>query len=157
MSDGFVYDTSVQPDWIDYNGHMQDAYYGLVFSYAVDKVWDAIGIDRAYRDATSCTMYLVEDHKYFLSEVKEAAPLRVETLVLDHTDKMIHLHLSMISAGKISAVCEFMELHVKQTPKPHGAPMPDDVLDHLAARKVQDAQAVSALTHRSRALKIGRR
>ncbi|EEE35651.1 conserved hypothetical protein [Rhodobacteraceae bacterium KLH11] len=31
----------MKPEWIDYNGHMQDAYYGLVFSYAVDAMQDA--------------------------------------------------------------------------------------------------------------------
>lgn len=158
--DGFIYETRVSPDWIDYNGHMQDAYYGLVFSHGVDRVWDAIGIDKAYRDTTGCTLYLVEDHKFFLAEVREGTPLRVETRVIDHSDKMIHLHLSMTADAKLCAVCEFMELHVNQTATPQGTPkatpMPAPVLARLQAAKIRDEGEVAALRHRSRRLQIGR-
>ena len=43
----FTYHTKVQSDWIDYNGHMQDAYYGLVFSHGVDALLEEVGFDRA--------------------------------------------------------------------------------------------------------------
>ena len=78
----FEYTTSVKPEWIDYNGHMQDAFCGLVFSYAVDAFQDWVGFDAAYRTETDCTIYLVEEHKYFLREVKESDPLTVEISVL---------------------------------------------------------------------------
>ena len=38
----FTYHTNVHSDWIDYNGHMQDAYYGLVFSHGVDALQDEV-------------------------------------------------------------------------------------------------------------------
>ncbi|MCV2869292.1 hypothetical protein OEW28_11720 [Defluviimonas sp. WL0002] len=57
MTRTFHYRTSVRPEWIDYNGHMQDAYYGLVFSHAVDAFQDEVGFDAAYRKATGCTTY----------------------------------------------------------------------------------------------------
>jgi acyl-CoA thioester hydrolase len=77
MSETFVYESTVIADWIDYNDHMQDAYYGLIFSYAVDAVQDAIGFDDAYRRRTGCTIYLLDDHKYFLKEVRVGAEHRV--------------------------------------------------------------------------------
>ena len=45
----FEYRKTVLPEWIDYNGHMQDAYYGLVFSKAVDALQDDVGFDQSYR------------------------------------------------------------------------------------------------------------
>ena len=71
----FSFQTTVKPEWIDYNGHMQDAFYGLVFSYAVDALQDDVGFDRKYREETGNTIYLVEEHKFFLNEVKEGDDL----------------------------------------------------------------------------------
>ena len=44
-------DTAIAPEWIDYNGHLRDAYYGLIVSYAIDALMDRIGLDAAYRGA----------------------------------------------------------------------------------------------------------
>lgn len=82
MSRVFHFETEIIEAWIDYNGHMRDSYFGLVFSLAVDAVQDEIGFDEAYRKATGCTIYLLEDHKFFLKEVKLGATVRVETRVL---------------------------------------------------------------------------
>lgn len=150
----FTYDTTVHPDWIDYNGHMRDAYYGLVFSHAGVSLQEQIGIDDAYRARHKCTVYLLEDHKFFLREVHESAALHIEMRVLDVDAKRYHLHLQMISDAQVVAVCEFMELHVAQTPKPHGAPMPDHILKQLQAAKICEAERM-ALAQRSRALSLG--
>ena len=45
MLNQFIFKINVQEEWIDYNNHMQDAYYGLAFSYAVDHLQDAVGFD----------------------------------------------------------------------------------------------------------------
>ena len=81
-----IYETVVCPDWIDYNGHMQDAFYGRVFSHAVDALQDVAGFDHAYREATGGTIYLLEEHKFFLHEVFEGEPLRIEPLIIDVDD-----------------------------------------------------------------------
>jgi len=96
----FLYHTKVKADWIDYNGHMQDAYYGLVFSYAVDAFQDVVGFDAAYRQRTGCTIYLVEEHKYFLKEVKEGDLLEIRIVLLAVTEKLFHLHCQMLSGGQ---------------------------------------------------------
>lgn len=153
MSETFVYETTVIADWIDYNDHMQDAYYGLIFSYAVDAVQDAIGFDEAYRRRTGCTIYLLEDHKYFLKEVRVGAELRVETVVLDCDDKRFHLHLTMLQNGTTVAVSETMELHVNRFPSPRAAPMPEEIAERLAAARVSDPDS---LKFRSRKLRLHR-
>lgn len=152
----FVYETTVSSDWIDYNGHMRDAFYGLVFSYAVDAVQDEIGVDAAYREANHCTIYLVEDHKVYLREVKAGAPLRVETAIVDHNDKLFHLHMTMMSGDDAVCVGEFLELHVTQDGTPRAAPMPADVIARLNVAKLPASEAAE-LPHRSKRIAIERR
>ena len=55
-----LYRAKIQPEWSDYNGHLRDAYYGLVLSYAIDDVMDHVGLDAAYRERTRCTLYTLE-------------------------------------------------------------------------------------------------
>lgn len=148
MSETFIYETTVISDWIDYNGHMQDAYYGLIFSFAVDAVQDAIGFDAAYRKRTGCTIYLLEDHKFFLKEVKIGAELRIETVVLDSDDKRFHLHLTMLHDGTPVAISETMELHVNQHPTPHAEAMPTEIAERLAAARVTDPDALKPRSRR---------
>ncbi|MEM6677187.1 MAG: thioesterase family protein [Pseudomonadota bacterium] len=147
----FIYETVVRPEWIDYNGHMQDAFYGLVFSYAVDALQDAVGFDRFYREGTGCTIYLLEEHKFFLREVFEGDALRVETLVLDVDEKRFHLHLTMRSRGAMVAVAELVEMHVSKHPAPHGVPMPARMRDALERARAP-SETVETLRHRARML-----
>ncbi len=123
----FKYETKVKPEWIDYNGHMQDAFYGLVFSYAVDALQDSVGFDHEYRTRTDCTIYLLEDHRFYLQELYCGDHLRVETRVLDVDDKRFHLQLEMRKNSELVAICEFIELHVCKVPKPKACAMPDEI------------------------------
>lgn len=151
MSETFVYETTVHADWIDYNGHMRDAYYGLIFSFAVDAMQDEIGFDAAYRARTGCTIYLLEEHKFFLKEVKVGAQLRIETTVLGSDDKRFHLYMRMIHDGLDVAIGEVMELHVNQHPTPHATTMPAEIADRLAKAT---EHGHDNLKFRSRALRL---
>src|SRR5262249_2110436 len=57
-----IYQTTILPDWIDYNGHLRDAYYALIVSQASDALMDRVGLDAPYRTRTRCTLYTVEMH-----------------------------------------------------------------------------------------------
>ena len=149
----FEYTTTVKPEWIDYNGHMQDAFYGLVFSYAVDAFQDWVGFDAAYRTKTNCTIYLVEEHKYFLREVKETDPLTVLISVLGVSEKVFHLHCVMQSGGHDVAISELMEMHVCQRPTPKGVPIPQDIAARLNKLIISDKQK-SQVARRARAMRI---
>ena len=149
----FEYTTTVKPEWIDYNGHMQDAFYGLVFSYAVDAFQDWVGFDAAYRTETDCTIYLVEEHKYFLREVKETDPLTVQISVLGVAEKLFHLHCVMQSDGHDVAISELMEMHVCQKPTPKGAPIPHDIVARLNELITSDTKK-SQIARRARAMRI---
>ncbi|WP_170766181.1 thioesterase family protein [Ruegeria lacuscaerulensis] len=147
----FTFETTVKPEWIDYNSHMRDAYYGLVFSLAVDAMQDEVGFDEDYRVRTGCTIYLLEDHKFYLREVTVADHLRIETRILNCDEKRFHLHMQMLNDGDLAAVGEFMELHIRQKPSPHAAPMPDEILQRLQTATLPPDDA-AVLKHRSRSM-----
>lgn len=147
----FRYDTTVHRDWIDYNGHMRDAYYGLVFSLASDAFLESVGITHDYRAETGGTVYLLECHTFYLAEVKVDAPLTVEARVLDVEAKRFLVHMTMLSDGRVRAVNERMELHVQQHPEPHAEPMPEQVKARLEGLRMDDA-AIAALPQRARVM-----
>ena len=64
-----IYRTAIDAAWIDYNGHLRDAYYALILSYATDALMERLGMDAAYRAATGNTLYTVEMHIHYLREV----------------------------------------------------------------------------------------
>ena len=133
-----VYRATIEPDWIDYNGHMRDAYYGLVASYAVDGVMDILGLDAAYRERTHCTLYTLEVHLHYLHEVKSSDDLGVISSVLDFDRKRIQVGCRFI-CSRVSepvATVELMLLHVRQGDKPSVASFPDEVTAKLEALKV---------------------
>lgn len=157
MADHLTYETAVNPDWIDYNGHLREAYYGLVFSYAIDRFMDGIGIDAAYREATRGTLYTLEDHTHYLREVHADARLTVETRVLDCDAKRIHLHQTMTAAGEIRAVYENLQLHVSQAGEtPGAAEMPAAIRERAEALRLP-SEAVAALPRRAGAIGIRRK
>ncbi|MES1937734.1 thioesterase family protein [Salinisphaera hydrothermalis] len=96
--DHIILNTRVAPEWVDYNGHMNDAEYARVFSYAVDAFWEAIGLDEAARDATGVTTFTLESHICFLSECPEAEPLTVKLAILDRDAKRFHLFFALYRA-----------------------------------------------------------
>jgi acyl-CoA thioesterase FadM len=152
------YRARILPDWIDYNGHLRDAYYGLIASYAVDEVMDHLGLDAAYRQTTRCTLYSLELHLHFLHEVKSTDDLTVTTSVLDFDRKRIHAGLKFrcSSVSEPVAIADMMLLHVHQGEKPAAAPFPEAVLSQLGALKLSasDAEAFGPV---SRKIELKRR
>ncbi len=109
-----LYRTQVQAEWIDYNGHMNLAYYVLVFDRATDVLFDRLGIGEAYRRATDRSTFVLEAHLTYEREVKEAEPLRVTTQLIDADRKRLHLFHTMYhgEAGHRLATNEVLTLHV---------------------------------------------
>ena len=108
---------------------MQDAYYGLAFSYAVDHFQDAVGFDENYRSRTGCTIFVVEDHKFYLNEVKLESELVIKTTLLDADKKKFILQSQMFVNDKNVANSEMLQAHVKTIPKPKITEMPQNIYD----------------------------
>lgn len=93
-----------RPEWLDYNGHVRDAYYLLVFSHAVDALMERGGH----------TLYTAELHLRYLREIRQQAELRVEGRLLEHDAKRLRLYLSLHRDEEADAAagCELMLLNV---------------------------------------------
>jgi acyl-CoA thioester hydrolase len=129
-----IYRTRVAPEWIDYNGHVRDAYYGLIASHAVDALMDRIGIDARYREQSHCTLYTVETHIHYLREIGRDDSVEVRARILGADAKRIHALLELVCDGsrEAAATCEMMLLHVCQIPAVRTAPFPGPVAAAIA-------------------------
>jgi acyl-CoA thioester hydrolase len=153
-----LYRTRVDPAWIDYNGHLRDAYYGLIVSYAVDEVMDHLGLDAEYRQRTHCTLYTLEQHIHFLHEVKASDEIAVATTILDFDRKRIHAGCRFTCArlAEPAATVDMMLLHVRQGAAPASAPFPADVAQRLETLKASEASR-EAFGLASRKIELKRR
>jgi acyl-CoA thioester hydrolase len=153
-----IYRARIESGWIDYNGHVRDAYYGLVASHAIDDVMDRLGLDAAYRESTQCTLYTLEMHVHYLHEVKGSDDLGVSSLILDFDRKRIHIgcRFTCSRLNAPVATADLMLLHVHQGEKPGVAPFPDAVLAKLEALKLSPA-AAEAFGPSSRKIELKRR
>jgi acyl-CoA thioester hydrolase len=135
------YQDIVRAEWVDYNGHLRDAFYMLIFSFATDALIDAIGLDDAVRKARGRSIYTLEAHINYLHEIKEGAMVQVQMRVLAHDAKRMHLYLEMFADDSDEPVAagEQMLLHV-DTSGPRAAVFDDDVAARV--RALVDAQAL---------------
>ena len=109
-----TYRTLVQADWVDYNGHLRDAYYLLICSFATDGLMDLIGLDEAGRGRTGHTLYTLECHLNFLAEVKLGVEVQVRTQLLGHDRKRLHIHhvIERCDDGQAVAESEQMLMNI---------------------------------------------
>ncbi|ALJ35509.1 thioesterase-like protein [Azospirillum brasilense] len=105
---------TVRPEWIDYNGHMNVAYYLLAFDHATDAVLDHFEIGKAYAEGEGRSMFAVEAHLTYAREVTEGDGLTFTSLVLGADAKRLHLFHEMRHEedGFLAATAEFVLLHV---------------------------------------------
>jgi len=104
----------VRPEWIDYNGHMNVAYYVLAFDYATDRLYARIGLGKEYMDSTQCSTFTLESHINYLREVRQDDPIKFSGQLLDFDTKRIHWYCEMhqTDEGYHAASIEFITLHV---------------------------------------------
>ncbi|MDR9750699.1 thioesterase family protein [Pseudomonas sp. SZMC_28357] len=124
-----TYQTQIIPNWVDYNGHLRDAFYLLIFSYATDALMDRLGMDSSNREASGHSLFTLELHLNYLHEVKLDAEVEVRTQIIAHDSKRLHLYHSLHLAGddKELAGNEQMLLHVDLA-GPRSAPFSESTL-----------------------------
>ena len=81
-----IYTTVVASEWVDYNGHMNDAAFAVVFSRSVDALMDRIGLHAAQRKRTGQTLYTLQMMLHYFKEAKEGDLLTVACHLLEHDD-----------------------------------------------------------------------
>lgn len=129
-----TYQTRIIPDWVDYNGHLRDAFYLLIFSYATDALMDRLCMDSNNREASGHSLFTLELHLNYLHEVKLETEVEVRTQIIGHDSKRLHLYHSLHKIGEEQELAgnEQMLLHVDLA-GPRSAPFSPGTLHHLQA------------------------
>ncbi len=153
-----AYQSAIESSWIDYNGHLRDGYYGLIASASIDALMDDLGLDQSYRQQSRCTLYTVEMHVRFLSEVKHDDVLTLDRYAVEFDTKRLRSLIAMRIHGNqtTAAVVDVMLLHVHQGDAVTTRPFPATIQQRLVAWARQPAPA-DVLTLGSRALTMSRR
>ena len=134
MSPIIKYEDVVRPEWIDSNGHMNLAYYVVVFDLATDRLYATLGIGDGYREATGNSCFTAETHTIYEREVRVGERLQVHTWLLGSDAKRLHYfhELFHVESGERSAAQELMALHIDMRIR-RVAPFPDEQRAALAA------------------------
>jgi len=128
-----VHEDTVRQEWIDYNGHMSEAFYVLVFGHATDDFLDAVGLDSAYRDKQEVSAFTVEAHIRYLDQAGSGDPLHVTTLLTDCDAKRARIFHTMRlgQEGPVLATEEVLLLHVN-TARDKVSPFDDTIREKLS-------------------------
>ncbi|MBN9456115.1 MAG: thioesterase family protein [Bosea sp. (in: a-proteobacteria)] len=126
----------VEPQWIDYNGHLNMAYYHVLFDRAVDEVFSLVGLTRDYVETRHASTFAAECHVLYKRELTEGDLVRVTAQLIAFDDKRLHYYLEMRHAneGWLAATSENLSLHVDMIDR-KVAPFPPDILANLALMK----------------------
>ena len=136
---------AVEPAWIDYNGHLNMAYYNVLFDRAVDEAFELLGCGLDYVKTRKHSCFTAEVHVRYLRELHAGDPVRVTFQLLDYDAKRMHYfeQLFHASEGWVSATSENMSLHVDMAAG-KTAPFPDEVASCLARMKAAHAPSAPA-------------
>lgn len=138
----------VRDTWIDYNGHLSEAYYVLVFGHATDAVMDAFGLGPAYRAEHHASLFTVEAHVRYLDQVPAGVEMEVRSSVVGSTPKLMWIWHEMWVGDRLRATEEVLGVHV-DTGSGRSAPFPEDVV-----RRIRSAVVVPP-EHAGRRIRIG--
>lgn len=144
------YRCTVLPEWIDYNGHMSEAYYVLAFGFATDAAMESLGMGWQYRAETGNSLYTVEAHVRYLSETGRGTPLTITTTIAGAGAKKLHLAHKMrigpaengaatedAANGTLIATEELLALHVNST-SGRTAPFPEQIAGTIDGYRLPD-------------------
>jgi acyl-CoA thioester hydrolase len=127
--------------WIDYNGHMNMAYYHVLFDRAMEEGFSLVGLGHEYVEERKASFFAAEIHTLYRRELKVRDEVRVTLQLVDFDEKRIHYYLEIRHAtdGWVAASMEGLSLHMDmQTRKV--APFPDDIAANLAVMRAAHAR-----------------
>lgn len=124
---------AVKPEWIDYNGHLNMAYYSVLMDEAGDDAYPLLGFGPDYLAQTGCTTYVAEFHICYVRELHEGQKTYCTVQMLDYDEKRFHLFFELFHEdGWLAATGEGVTLHVDQS-GPKVTPFPPDILAKVKA------------------------
>ncbi|UDL89743.1 thioesterase family protein [Mesorhizobium sp. PAMC28654] len=123
----------IEKDWIDYNGHLNMAYYNVIFDRGTDEAFEMMGIGLDYVKQRRLTIYTAEIHVCYVQELHLDHKVTVSMQVLDHDEKRLRTYQEIRHVdGWLAATSETLSLHVDMS-GPKVAPFPADVLASIEA------------------------
>ena len=135
-----LHEEHVRAEWLDYNDHLNVAYYVMVFDHASEAFVEYLGMGAEYTRATRGSWVVLEAHNTFARELRLGDPLRVTSQVLAHDAKRVHLFHTLYHAGEgyAAATSELMLMHLDLESR-RSSPFPSAVFERL--RQVARAHA----------------
>jgi len=130
----------IEPQWIDYNGHLNMAYYNVMFDRAIDELWLRLGIGPTYMKERHGSTFTAECHVRYLREIHLGDPVQISILLLGADEKRLHTfeELRHAQEGWLSATSENMTIHIDMAVR-KTAPFPPDIAARI--RSVANAHA----------------
>ena len=114
----------VEEAWIDFNGHLNMAYYNVLFDRGADDLFALFGFGADYAKTQNHTTYSAEFHVCYLRELHAGDRVYVTSQLLDHDEKRFHFYQELWHEdGWLSATGEGLGLHIDMS-GPRVAPMP---------------------------------
>lgn len=131
---------TIEKDWIDYNGHLNMAYYNVLFDRCSDDAFEAMGLGPAYAKERRLTIYTAEIHVCYVQEIHLDHPVVVSFQLLDHDEKRLRFYQEIRHAteGWLAATSEQLSLHVDMA-GPKVAPFPPDIMAKVEAMRAAHA------------------
>ena len=125
---------TVIEDWIDYNGHLNMAFYNVIFDRAVDHFYDLLGVGAQYTESGAGSCFTMEIHVHYLNEVSLDDDLELHLQLLDYDRKRLHYFQQMYhkDQGYLAATSEQLALHVDMSTRRAGE-FPQHILNTLDA------------------------
>lgn len=124
---------SIQKDWIDYNGHLNMAYYNVLFDRASDEVSALLGMGPDYARTRRLTTYTAEIHVSYIRELHLTDRVKASCQLLDYDKKRLHTFQELRHVdGWLAATCECMTLHIDLA-GPRVATFPPDIMARVEA------------------------
>lgn len=119
------YRATVINAWTDWNGHMNVGYYVVAFDHATGEIFNNLGLPYEYTSHEIGMYFVLEAHVNYLSEMKEGEAFRVESRILDHDSKRVHLFHTMYAEndGRLVATNELMLMNIDYATR-RSAPWP---------------------------------
>ena len=138
---------AIEPAWIDYNGHLNFAYYLVLFDQTIDAGLLQVGLGPDYVSERNASYFTVELHTHYLRELGPDDPVKGTLQLLAHDAKRVHVYMELLHAeeGWVAAACEQLFLHVDMGTK-KTSPFPPDVLERLSL--MQTAHAILPVSPR---------
>jgi len=129
----------IRKDWIDYNGHLNMAYYNVLFDQCADEAFELMGMGAAYAKDRRLTVYTAEVHVCYVQELHLSHSVVGTFQLLDCDNKRLRCYQELRHVdGWLAATSEVLTLHIDMS-GPKVSPFPPDVQEKVDAMRAAHA------------------